>query len=1043
MPRAKYSATAPAKQTRAAATKIPDDVFADLAVDVARSGPNAQSGRPLKRRRIINKDDGVTDGVAESVDHPGTQTAEAPARTLDDLAALEPQDDEAMLSRLDGNFSSTDLSGGEDEDEDKDAGRLRQEQVVYDDTSSDQGSDVDWENLLSYDAEHETDAPGSKPVNSDKIQLDLNAQPSPSAKRSRTQRLPATTLEKRKRLAIHKLHLCTLLAHVYIRNEWCNDHRVQHLLSLSLDARIKAFLDPKPSLSQRDQTTKLTKGLEDVSHAWRGKFVLNARGMRKPQWPANERELEIIAKMAEGTEFDRSDFLRAAAKPAGSRDVGAQLFCALLRSAGVDARLVCSLQALSFTSVAPVVAPNKEEKPTVDLTASGLNYDTDAPATSARSTSPTPRPIRRFGHAAQGATSRPDMGKAPEDKQSHRIRDSKHPVFWVEVFNKSKQQWIPVDAFATRSVNRPGRLEPAGADPWNDMSYVVAFNEDGTAKDVTRRYAKAYNAKTRRNRVESSEGGEQWVRSVLKLFRFPHGRNDRDTIENGELDGYEAKEPMPKNVQDFRGHPYYALDRHLRRHEVIHPRREVGKLRVGKADEAVEGVFRRRDVKNCQTADKWYRSGRELKAGEQPLKRVKARLNPRQDMDDDDRIDADGTVGLYAHEQTELYKPPPCEYGKIPKNPYKNLDVYVPSMIPPGGVHIRSSDAVTAARILRIDYAEAVTGFQFRGRKGTAVVKGVVVAAEDREAIEEVVEALRWQRVESDRRKQVQLALGIWKRFLVGLRVRERVMCRSDENIADKSEADADPGFEDSGSEYQDDGGLLDTEGGFLAADDGSAAVPTRGADRDVVKEKFQDDLAETVNDDLSRQGKEYWEPSVASPWDVPGLLKPVLQGGWVTETHEDGDLDALFEEPAGEPVIASEAQNAVLTKNDAMTRGSEERGFLPDSKAVDDGGGSAPVLNGTAERGFVKKDDLIEGGKSGCSSDGATVKARQNYIASTSVAVAQSKVHDAENSAPAGSEANAVADVDADDADDQSLLLEDPDDEDAEPDWLADEVGL
>lgn len=32
----------------------------------------------------------------------------------------------------------------------------------------------------------------------------------------------------------------------------------------------------------------------------------------------------------------------------GSRDFGAQLFCALLRSVGVEARLVCSLQPLSF-----------------------------------------------------------------------------------------------------------------------------------------------------------------------------------------------------------------------------------------------------------------------------------------------------------------------------------------------------------------------------------------------------------------------------------------------------------------------------------------------------------------------------------------------------------------------------------------------------------------------------------------------------------------------------------------------------------------------
>ena len=43
-----------------------------------------------------------------------------------------------------------------------------------------------------------------------------------------------------------------------------------------------------------------------------------------------------------------SDFRDAAATLQASRDVGAQLFCALLRSIAVEARLVCSLQLLPF-----------------------------------------------------------------------------------------------------------------------------------------------------------------------------------------------------------------------------------------------------------------------------------------------------------------------------------------------------------------------------------------------------------------------------------------------------------------------------------------------------------------------------------------------------------------------------------------------------------------------------------------------------------------------------------------------------------------------
>ena len=57
--------------------------------------------------------------------------------------------------------------------------------------------------------------------------------------------------------------------------------------------------------------------------------------------------------------MQRPDFLEMSGKLEGSRDVGAQLFCALLRSAGVEARLICSLQALPFTTAAKSSTPLK------------------------------------------------------------------------------------------------------------------------------------------------------------------------------------------------------------------------------------------------------------------------------------------------------------------------------------------------------------------------------------------------------------------------------------------------------------------------------------------------------------------------------------------------------------------------------------------------------------------------------------------------------------------------------------------------------------
>lgn len=113
--------------------------------------------------------------------------------------------------------------------------------------------------------------------------------------------------------------------------------------------------------------------------------------------------------------------------------------------------------------------------------------------------------------------------------------------------------------------------------------------------------------------------------------------------------------------------------------------------------------------------------------------------------------------------------------GRIPKNIYGNLDIYVPSMIPAGGVHIQHPETSRAARILGIDYADAVTGFAFRGRHGTAIITGAVVATSCRDAVEEVISAFETERNEEEENRRSLEALRVWKRFLVGLRIRERI----------------------------------------------------------------------------------------------------------------------------------------------------------------------------------------------------------------------------------------------------------------------------
>jgi xeroderma pigmentosum group C-complementing protein len=114
----------------------------------------------------------------------------------------------------------------------------------------------------------------------------------------------------------------------------------------------------------------------------------------------------------------------------------------------------------------------------------------------------------------------------------------------------------------------------------------------------------------------------------------------------------------------------YALARHLRQNETIHPLVELGKFRG-------EQVYSRSAVVSLKTAENWMRSGRKIREGCQPMKWVKQRastvsrrrelemaLEKEREMKEkvgqpSSEIGEDVMQGLYAESQTELYRPEP------------------------------------------------------------------------------------------------------------------------------------------------------------------------------------------------------------------------------------------------------------------------------------------------------------------------------------------------------------------------------------------------
>jgi xeroderma pigmentosum group C-complementing protein len=902
-----------------------------------------------------------------------------------------------------------------------------------------------------------------------------------------SKRKTATPGEKAHRLLVHKLHILCLLGHCMYANSWCNDEQVHLQLLELVPEKTQSYLTHNLEFSQFQQNRSFMDGLQQAVELWRGAFKATASGMHRPKWQA----LGTQSHDNGLNPLDRGELRLAAKELEGSQDTGSQLFCALLRAVGVDARLVCSLQVLPFALSAKdnAVLPTKDVKNIVYASALGIesadSHTEDAAMRNSLTVGKVPSARRRLGqpgfvNSSSAATTTPERQKP--------IRKLTYPVFWVEAFNKAHQTWIPVDPLVTQTIGKASKLEPPSNYEWNQMSYIVAFERDGVARDVTKRYAKAYNAKTRRARVESAEiDGSIWFRRALRRFRRPKvdddGR-DRDQIEDAQLAQREAQEGLPSNVQDFKHHPYYALERHLRRHEVIHPRREVGKVNAGTAAKPrMEPVFRRSDVQACKSAEKWFRSGREIKEGEQALKSVPARRsrNVRAASEENDGEEV-MISALYAPFQTQIYTPPPVVTGKVPRNAYGNLDVYVPSMVPPGGAHIRHPLAKEAARVLRVDAVDAVTGFKFQGRQGTAITEGVIVAADFKDSVEAVIEGLQNEQSEQNGMARSVLALKMWKRFLTGLRIKERVSAYGDPSAEVPEDAEI--------GDLETD--CVDAAGGFLIEDivnhDDSNGLPTAGRYSltellDVTPTKTKVRKARKVETEESEQAefsdaddadKEEggFEPEVSTRGTRASkrvVVADVSEGEDRLQVREQNDEAedrgggfVPEEDMGGGSLVDENMEGGFMVEdeqhNDATQGNDENGGFMIDGDAVvkpqeldhrtEENARTRPVeLVGSDPQTDVLMRDRSPSLKSQSSALASACK--------TSVVAVADEVALSDDAAQrtktleVGSELDwqvrGLAEADNhvwpqevdDDSDQGSMLSHDPEDEDAEPDWL------
>ncbi|KAL1985310.1 hypothetical protein VTN96DRAFT_7988 [Rasamsonia emersonii] len=656
-------------------------------------------------------------------------------------------------------------------------------------------------------------------------------------------------IEREIRINTHRVHVQCLLFHNALRNAWINDSSLHDILRRQLPAeiqkevqkwRVASALEPPPpqpppeeeagsksksakkgknkrsSRADRDWSdgaSQLEPGQPDMNRGdpilsllrvlaayWKKHFRITAPGLRKHGYRPIHVVEDIVTSFQKGEHDpirhgerirDRDEFRALAERCEGSRDVGAQLFTALLRALGIEARLVASLQPLGFgwtKAEVDTTEPAKDQAETNDASSSsGDDNDDDDDDDDGTPTEKTPR------------------------QRSNYDRDLPFPIYWTEVISPITHEVIPVDPLVlpnpvATTPELVAAFEPRGARAEKVkqvIAYVVAHSADGTAKDVTTRYLrrKTWPGKTKGYRLPVEkitakplrQGGPaltydyDWFKVTMRGYmRSQNQRTIVDDVEDAKdlVANQPERKPAKKEgdtLQSLRNSTEFVLERFLRRDEALRPGAQpVRTIVTGKGDKAKEEkVYRRADVLKCMSAESWHKEGRRPRKGEVPLKRVPIRavtLLRQLEVDAVERETGERPLqGLYARYQTEWIIPPPIVDGKIPKNEYGNIDCFVPSMVPKGAVHIPWNGTVRICRKLGIDYAEAVTGFEFGSKMAVPVIEGVVVAEENAELVKDAWRAEQQAKREKERLQQEKRILQTWRKFLMGLRIAERV----------------------------------------------------------------------------------------------------------------------------------------------------------------------------------------------------------------------------------------------------------------------------
>ncbi|XP_069100895.1 DNA repair protein complementing XP-C cells-like [Argopecten irradians] len=331
---------------------------------------------------------------------------------------------------------------------------------------------------------------------------------------------------------------------------------------------------------------------------------------------------------------------------------------------------------------------------------------------------------------------------------------------WAEVYLETEHKWICVN-FVKGELNAPYAIESHATQP---VHYVVGYNNKGYVKDVTARYAANWLTETRKLRVDPD-----WIEETYAPYLDPdtEAMEQEDTHIKDNL----IRRPMPTSVGAFKGHPLYALKRHLLKFEAIYPNSAVplGFIRG-------EPVYARDCVHVLHSRENWLKEGRAVRLGEESYKMVKSRPKWNKPKENPDALDLE----LFGEWQTEVYIPPPAVDGKVPRNEYGNVELFKPSMLPAGTVHLKVPGLNKVAKKMGLDCVPAMMGWDTHCGYSHPILEGFVVCEEHKDILLTAWDEDQEIQRQKEAEKKEKRVIANWKLLTKGLLIKDKLKSRFD-----------------------------------------------------------------------------------------------------------------------------------------------------------------------------------------------------------------------------------------------------------------------